>query len=373
MRNGADFEIPARPKISEGDVVRWDGQQPPEVRFTIADLAPEGMVTLLTANGGAGKTLLQQTSATCLAAGKTFLGKSTQPGNAAGIFAEDPESVLHARQIRINEYLGVDYEQLAGRLFIQSYFGHDAALWRDRKPTIFMSDLEGQLREIEGLKLIALDNAAILFNGDESDRNEVTAFMQSLNGIADRLQAGIILSTHGSKSQDGTPLRAASGSTAWINASRSVLELVPANGEEPATLTVIKANHAASGEAITLEWQDKLLVPTAKPDSFENRIRIRSLDDVIFARVAEGWNKGQPYSGRPQAAEDRYLPRLIARTTDFKAKEARTALESWLASGNLEYRQVKGRRREGLMVARERFIPAPDSLGQSSDSRGVTI
>jgi hypothetical protein len=52
------------PPIDQADVARWQGRRPPEIDFTIADLVPQGMVTLLTSLGGAGKTLLLQTVGT---------------------------------------------------------------------------------------------------------------------------------------------------------------------------------------------------------------------------------------------------------------------------------------------------------------------
>jgi hypothetical protein len=185
------------------------------------------------------------------------LGKGAVVGKAAGFFAEDPDDVLHLRQTRINERLGIDYDRIAGRLFVQSYFGLPAQLWRQQSPTRFMSELEAQLARIDGLRLVTLDNAALLFSGDENSRPEVTEFLAALNGLADRLSIGIVLSTHASKSNDGTPLRVSSGSTAWVNACRSVLELKAGDDDQGPSLVVITANHAATGTVIPLAWQDK--------------------------------------------------------------------------------------------------------------------
>src|SRR5207244_1917553 len=52
--NGIDREPrQSMPAIDQADVVRWKGQEPPEIVFTFADLVPQGMVTLLTGQGGA--------------------------------------------------------------------------------------------------------------------------------------------------------------------------------------------------------------------------------------------------------------------------------------------------------------------------------
>jgi RecA-family ATPase len=257
--NGIDREPRcSMPPIDQADVARWQGREPPDIAFTIADLVPQGMVTLLTSQGGAGKTQLLQTAGTIVAAGgMTFLGKVAVMGRAAGAFAEDPESVLHVRQPRINEFFGIDYDRIAGRYFPQSYFGRAAQLWRQGRPTEFLAELEDQLRRIEALRLLTLDNAAVLFSGDENSRSEVTEFMGALNGLADRLSIGIILSAHASKSQAGTALRVTSGSTAWVNACRSVLELRTGDntgdGDQGPSLVVVKVNHAPTGTTIYTE------------------------------------------------------------------------------------------------------------------------
>src|SRR5262245_22868627 len=129
--------ITSMPKINDqhADAGRWVGIEPPELPFTIADLVPQGMVTLLVSPGGAGKSLLMQMACTCIPTGLPFLGKATAGGNTASVFAEDPDAVLHRRQHRINRALDVEMDALVGRVFIRSYFGLDATLWCDEAPT----------------------------------------------------------------------------------------------------------------------------------------------------------------------------------------------------------------------------------------------
>ena len=102
------------PRIADGSADRWLGKEPTPLEFTIEDLVPEGMVTLFVADGGAGKSLLAQLAMACFPTGKCFLGKTTKPGAAVGIFAEDPDQVLHIRQVRINKLIEIDMEDLGG-------------------------------------------------------------------------------------------------------------------------------------------------------------------------------------------------------------------------------------------------------------------
>jgi RecA-family ATPase len=339
--NGHDQTQRSLPPIDQADVVRWQGCDPPELVFTAEDFVPQGMVTLLTSQGGTGKTLLLQMAGTAVAAGTgQFLGKGTVVGKAAGVFAEDPEPVLHIRQPRINGVLGIDYDRIAGRYFPQSYFGLPAQLWRQGKATDFLIKLEDQLSRIEALRLLTLDNAAVLFAGDENSRSEVTEFMSAMNGLADRLSIGIILSAHASKSQDGTALRVTSGSTAWVNACRSVLELrtgdSTGDGDQGPSLVVVKANHAPTGTTIQLEWRDKLLLPVLPSTGIMGAIERRTAE-TVFLEMLDKMKAENRYVSDSKHASN-YAPRLFATRPGnerYKAADFRRAMETLFVGGRI--------------------------------------
>ena len=339
------------PRIADGDCARWVGVDPPVLEFTIADLVPLGMVTLLVAEGGAGKSLLLQTAITCIPTGLAFLAKATIGGSAVGLFAEDPTEALHWRQSKINKILDVDMEALVGRAFVQSYFGFDAALWRDGEATPFMTELENELAQIAEIRLLIIDNVATVYHDNENLRTSVTAFLTALNGLAARLRIAIILSTHTSKSSDGSTARSASGSTAWVNAARAVLELRPGDDEGSVVLTLIKANHTKAGEKIQLVWVDGVLVHDPGPDELQRRFNTRRMNELIFDMVRKGWERKNPYSETPQTG-DRYLPRAIARQGDFKAGEVRAAMVGWMDQGFLVVDRHSAKSPRGLRVAK---------------------
>jgi RecA-family ATPase len=313
-----------RPKLSECSTIRWLGTSASPVDWVITGLIPRGMVTLLTAEGGAGKSMLEQAACESVAAGVPFLGKATQKGSAAGLFAEDPAEVLHWRHERICKEYGIDQAAIAPRCFIASYFGFDGVLWKEWSPTPLMQELETELRGIPDLVLVAIDNAALVYAGMENDRHEVTQFMAALNGMAARLKIALVLSTHKSKSNDGSTLRAASGSTAWVNAARQVLELQPETSDSGPTLTVRKSNHIKPGERIALTWIGGVLTLLPSGDAFQQRIGSDRLAQVIRETVSEGWVRGQPYSSAAQA-RDRYLPAAMARK-GFKRADAEATM-----------------------------------------------
>jgi len=359
--NGA-YACGELPAINHADVARWRGREPPEIIFTIADLVPQGMVTLLTSHGGAGKTLLLQMAGTVLAAGDVrFLGKAVVAGRAAGIFAEDPERVLHIRQPRINEFLGIDYDRIAGRYFPQSYFGLPAQLWRRGKATDLLTSLEDQLSRIEALRLLTLDNAAVLFAGDENSRSEVTEFMSVLNGLADRHSIGIILSAHASKTQDRTTLRVTSGSTAWVNACRSVLELKTGgssgDGDQGPSLVVVKANHAPTGTTIPLEWRDKLLVPVLPSTGILGSMGRRAAEHVFLDLIDAATRQGRNVSDSKHAGC--YAPKKFAASPNaegYSQKDLAAAMEHLFTAGEIvmeQYGRKGDPRRRMVRVVRE--------------------
>lgn len=340
----------ALPDISEASAIKWLGKQPEPLAFAIADFVPQGMTTLLVGDGGAGKTLLMQTAITCVVNDIPWLGKAPTPGTAAGVFAEDIEAVLHNRHHRIKEAFGLTDEQVAGA-YIQSYAGLDARLWHETGPTPFLAELERQLATIPELRFVALDNAALLFSGNENDRLMVTSFINGLNGMAQRLGVGIMLSTHTSKSSTASATHAASGSTAWIFASRSVLKLWPENDEEPPRIELIKANHAKPGEVVKLKWECGILTRAPVPGSFEAKARARRLDNLIFDKVQEAWDRDNPLSTVTNQGH-RYLPRAVSRASDFSTAEAQRVMVQMLDGGVLAEERKNARTPRGLKVIR---------------------
>ena len=274
-KQGSATGAEGRPKISECSTAQWLNKTAPPIEWVIDGLIPRRMVTLLPAEGGAGKTMLEHAACVAVAADRKLMGKTVSAGAAAGLFAEDSADVLHGRHERICREYTIDPATIAPNCFIASYFGHDAVLWRDGAPTQLLPELEADLTIIPGLMLLCIDNAALVYAGEENDRTEVTQFMAALNGLAYRLGIGIILSTHKSKSADGSALRAASGSTAWINAARHVLDLQPETTDQGPCVTVIKSNCTKPGEKIPLAWINGVLMPLPSPDAFENRISER--------------------------------------------------------------------------------------------------
>lgn len=322
------------PLVLDNDVARWIGRIPAPIRFVVEDLMPANMTTLLVAHGGVGKSQLSQTAMTCITAGMQFFGKGVEKGSSAAVFAEDGDEVLQVRQERINEALGVNLEDLAGQMFPMSCAGRDAVLWRGGKTTRFFDDLEAQLREIHNLRLLVIDNVALVYADNENDRIAVSGFLNALNGMASRLQCGILLSTHTSKSTDGESNRIASGSTAWLNACRSVLKLDrDAEDEDRVTLKIAKANHVRPGTKINLRWVNGVLTSEERHSGFFGAAEQRNVKNAFLACLAAAGSQGRVVSLSKGSA---FAPKVfagMAQAKGCKSRDFEQAMEILLSEG----------------------------------------
>lgn len=342
-------------ELAQSNVARWIGKAAPLVRFVVVDLIPDREVTVIGADGGAGKSNLMQTCATCVAMGQPFLGYAVEQGSAVYITGEDRDSVLHFRQERINRELDVDMEALDGRLFVKSAADREIFLFSDGTPTGLADSMESELRQIPNLRLVVIDSATLVFDDEENVRRPVGTFLRDLSRRADRLGVAIVLITHTSKTSDGSAARAFSGSTGWVWQARAALLLKAATDEEGPSLTIVKANLGPSGKTIELLWTpNHVLVAAVTPDGAVARIEKRTLEREILDRVAKAWAKDNPLSSSPTIGPERYLPAVMARA-GFKAGAVKDAMVKLVDDGVLTTDNRTTRSPRGLRIDR-----APD-------------
>lgn len=275
------------------DLAALAKQRAKPVEFAIERIVPVGEVTLFTGPGSAGKSLLAQQLCTVAAAAMgsiggvdTCLGLGVRAGPALYVTCEDSAEHLHFRQERLCETLGVDMASLANRLHLVSLRGElgNELEGEDDKGNYSPSAAYHRLAatiKATGAKLVALDNVAHLFAGNENDRHDVTRFVNLLNRLARDTGTAIILIGHPNKSGDTY-----SGSTAWLNAVRSQIWIDchrEADGSvldrDARVLTIGKANYAPRGDGIAFRWHNWAFV---RDDDLPADARAQ-LDEVIAA------------------------------------------------------------------------------------------
>lgn len=334
---------------------RWDGREPEPTPFVIDQLIPRDAVTLLVSAGGRGKSLLALQAMTSVAAGVPFLGQfATECGDALGIFAEDSDNELHKRQKGICAAAGVSHDEVNRKLFPVSFVGRDATLWiankeKAKNATQLLSKIEAELAVRPGARLLVLDNVSLMFAALEYDRGEVTRFVQKLTQIAARRKVAILLLHHESKTSASNDTHAASGSTAWINACRSVLTLKsdpdPRRKNE-CTLVHLKSNLGPKA--------DPLLLRRVQGPAFASAGSVqRTLDcqAAAWTMLRKAISDGRHLNLSPHATNCAWKV-FAAEQGDFSADEFRHALTVLEKTGVIEEREhtVRGRKRRRLHV-----------------------
>lgn len=320
------------------------GKPVPERDWLVPDLIPAGTVTLLTGDGGTGKSLLALQLAAACALGKPWLGRGVAAGRALLVSAEDDEDELHRRIADIVAAEAVDLADL-DNLSLRSLAGEDALLATLdlRSATLRASDLfrelDAFLAELRPVVLV-LDTLADLFPGNENDRTQARQFIGLLRGLAMRHHCAVVLLAHpslsGMQSGAGT-----SGSTGWSNSVRSRLYLrrVLQGEEEPnpdaRVLETMKANYGPTGGEIALTWQDGVFVPDAAESGLD-RIARRNRAERVFLKLLRLFTEqGRRVNG---GGGQTYAPSVFAAHPEAEGvtqKALRDAMERLLHSGRV--------------------------------------
>lgn len=315
--------------------------KPAPKAFVIPGFAPAGEVTLFNGAGSAGKSLLAQQLATALAAGVQTLRLDMGQAPAIYLTCEDDEGQLHWRQAHICEALGVPMASLAGKLEVASLRGAlDNALGAAGPEGEFILSASyhriAALIRRTGAKLVALDNVAHLFPGNENDRGEVTRFVNALNRLAGESGAAILVLGHPNKAGDDY-----SGSTAWLNAVRSQFVIEHDLQTDMRTLTVGKANYARKGERLRFAWVDWAFVheddlPPDTARQLANTTKAHAGNEAFLRCLALCTEQWRNVSHKPGS---NYAPKIFAgmpAAKGMKKPEFEAAMERLLGLKAIE-------------------------------------
>lgn len=267
------------PTLEPQSFADWSAGDPPPREWLVEGLIPMGTVTLLSGDGGLGKTLLAQQLVMAAALGAEWCGKPVRRLGSLSMFCEDKVEEIRRRAMPICDSLKVarDDPRLAAAQFI-CRVGQNNTLtystWRGERHTGYRTtELCGELRSLAlacGARLVLLDSLHDVFTGNENFRPEARAFVQAMANIATAINGAVVVLAHPSLAGLDRGI-GTSGSTAWNNAVRSRLYLtVPetaAPGSEIRILTTIKANYTRTGERVYLKRRGGVFVPVGHDDA----------------------------------------------------------------------------------------------------------
>lgn len=232
----------------------------PPPAFVWADYIPCGVVTLLGAHGGTGKSTMALMLAVCAAVGRPLFDNEVQRCKVLFVSLEDSGSIVRHRLAHICKLWGIDPLVLGNILRIVD---------GTEFPELFSAEGRGQgeltdsykeltvIIQAEDIGLAIVDNASDAFAGEEIQRRQVRAFIRALAMAVKPTNAGCLLLAHvdksTSKARKAEGGEGYSGSTAWHNSARSRLFLT--RGDDGLlTLEHQKSNLGRMREPITMEW-----------------------------------------------------------------------------------------------------------------------
>jgi RecA-family ATPase len=295
-------------------------------------------VTTLYGAGGEGKTTLAQMLATarCLDGGQ-WLGMPVRKGRTVLHFCEDDLEEMWRRQEDINRLYGCTFSDLSAMRWLPA-LGMDNHLMTFAKAKPQLTELHAEIlesiQEHKGDMLIN-DTLTDIFGGNEIERGQARAFIQTALGSIARLTGAAVMalahpSLSGIASGTGT-----SGSTGWEGAVRSRLYLNSPKAEQGErvdpdvrVLTLGKANNARRGETIELRWADGTFITTSQPTGIIASIEKRTCEQVFLALLARLRSEGRYVSENPRAGN--YAARVFATCPDregFKQPDFTSAMQ----------------------------------------------
>lgn len=237
--------------------------QPPI--FLIDQLLPAGLLTMLSAHGGTGKSMLALQAAVCLAMGISFMGKTVTPCRVVFYSAEDPVEIIRYRVAKICSHMQIAPDMIARNMRLIDTT-ENPCLYEETKAG--KHDITSGYTKLQELVqsfnagVVIIDNASDTFDANENNRTHVRGFIRSLVHIGRNQGLAVLLLTHIDKNTAKGDNRSEgySGSTAWHNSARSRLYLTK-DTSGIVKLEHQKSNHGKLSEAILMNFSpDYVLV-----------------------------------------------------------------------------------------------------------------
>jgi RecA-family ATPase len=325
----------------------WKGTETIKQKFLASARIPCGDLTILTGNGGSGKTEIAIQLLIYLAAGLAdWLGCTIESGLALFLSCEEPEHNIRDRVERVCKHRGIDPHSLTDLRLVfpeldatwLAHVGRDGRL--SKAP--LMDWLEAWIRNHKP-RLVVIDSIAAVFDGDAIARRQVRGFLAMLRKIAREHDVAIVLLDHPSVRgmADGT---GTANSVDWRNSVRSMLQLSDPDKDDPdvRTLSVTKSNYGRTGEKVVLRWNGLTFTTeaTAGGPSPYRAAADREVDDlfllILDKRNAQG-RPVRPSTGRGSA------PSEMEDDTDAKGVKApafRAAMERLFSAGKIKTVEV---------------------------------
>jgi hypothetical protein len=262
----------------------WLNEVPAPVTYTIQPLLPRGVVGMLVAEGGAGKTSFGMRMAMCVAGGREFFGLPTKQGRTVYVACEEHEDGLRRRLHWIytrelarmrNDHASPEsielFEQsVLSNLTLTSAVGYELYLVSARNGEAAQSGLiEALIEKLpRPLELLILDPISRLNGGEENSNQVGTALINAAERIAREVGCTLMLCHHTGKAaakDRDTGLYAARGASGFVDAARSSIRLLQADANDVRNFSNVPMGVVDAGDLIQVIHNKSNEGPKAKP------------------------------------------------------------------------------------------------------------
>lgn len=289
--------------ITEADISAMLKTSPPARRWLLQDMLPLGVVGMIVAPGGTGKSQLVLQLGVSIATGVPLceLWKVGEQGKALLLLAEDETDEVHRRLDRIVAELASANPSMASdlsqKLLIKSMTARDNLMTRSQRngdvaTTDYVDRLLLTVAGIPDLKLIVIDPASRFRGGNENSADDVTRFVEQLERIRHATGATILLCHHANKAamneKSGTKGQAATrGSSAMTDGVRWQLNLAVPHKNALSGLDPTKRYLSAEGAKFNYgpPIEEEILV--RKQGGYLTSVRASSATNTLEDRILQ--------------------------------------------------------------------------------------
>ncbi|TAH67632.1 MAG: recombinase RecA [Rhodopseudomonas palustris] len=319
----------------------WRGTSPPNEQWLAQDRVLSGDVTILSGNGGCGKTEIATSLLVAAASeARDWLGSIVEPGPALFISCEESEENIRSRVERICEDRGIDPFSLDQ---LHLFFPELDATWlvsADHQGKVartpLLDRIEGWIARYRPV-LVVIDSVTAVFDADAINRRQVRAFVSILRKIAREHGTAVLLLDHPSQRgmADGS---GTANSVDWRNSVRGMMYLSDPLKNDPDTriLEISKTNRTRAGEKVALHWNGQTFTKAASSSGSPHLAAAEREIDELFLRLLDKRN-GQGRPVRPSTGRG-FAPGEFEKDPDAKGVKApafRRAMERLFTQGRI--------------------------------------
>jgi RecA-family ATPase len=276
----------------------WRGAALEPMRWLATNRIPAGDATILSGDGGGGKTTVALQLAVSVEGDLgDWLGTTCESGPVIFFSAEEPDHEMRRRLQRVATKRGLEPDEMAGLHFhfaspencLLAVARADGVMM----PTPLFDALRTAARDVRPV-LIVVDSIAATFGGNQNDRVSARTFVSLFRRLAQDVDCAVLLLDHPSLSgiTSGT---GRGGSMDWQNATRARLHLETVQGADGISGRVLetkKSNYGPNGEKTALQWEDGCFVIEASTggQAAPHRAAAQQALDELFLRLLEERN-----------------------------------------------------------------------------------